>query len=143
MRDRGDKESRPESWTSAQDLEARRLFVSAALTAHDFRLLGGRVAGDTEARDLPELALRLSAGGGHLERAYQLRFEPPFPGLSAGPEIVRGGSRLLLACTVFDEEERPLGVAFTALIPGRPPRVSVAPAGTSIPGEWSPPAGKP
>ena len=123
--------------------EARRLFVSAALTARAARLLGGRVAGDTEARDLPYLALRLSAGAGLLERAYCLRFEPSFPGVTAGPETVRGGSRLLLACTVFDEEGRPLGVAFTALIPGRPPQVSVAPAGTSIPGEWSPPEGTP
>jgi hypothetical protein len=125
------------------DLEARRLFVSAALTAQAARLLEGRIAGDTEAGGLLDLALRLGAGAEHLERAYRLRFEPSFPGVTAGPETVRGGSRLLLACAVFDRDRRPLGVAFTALIPGRPPQVSVAPAGTSIPGEWSLPEGAP
>lgn len=137
MSDLEDRHSRPVPRT----LEARRLFVSAALTARASRLLGGRVAGDTQARDLPDLALRLSAGAGHLERVHHLRFEPSFPGVTAGPETVRSGSRLLLACTVFDEEGRPLGIAFTALIPGRPPQVSVAPPGTSIPGEWSLPEG--
>ena len=134
MSDLEDRDSRPVPRTP----EARRLFVSAALTAHASRLLGRRVAADTEARDLPDLALRLSASVGHLERAYRLRFQPSFPGVSAGPETVRGGSRLLLVCTVLDEEGGQLGVAFTALIPGRPPQVSVAPAGTHIPEEWSP-----
>jgi hypothetical protein len=119
----------------APDLEARRLFVSAALTARASRLLGGRVAADTGARDLLDLARRLSVEP--LESAYRLRFEPSFPGVTAGPESVRGGSRLLLACAVFDAEGSPLGVAFTALITGRLPQVSVAPVGTSIPEEWS------
>jgi hypothetical protein len=70
------------------------------------------------------------------ERRYRLRFEPPYPGLTAGPEEVGGGLRIVLASRVFDHEERPIGVAFTTLIPGRLPQVSVAPAGAGIPEEW-------
>ena len=46
--------------------------------------------------------------------------------------------RLVFACEVLDAERRPLGVAFTSLIPGRRPQVSVAPRAAGIPVGWRP-----
>jgi hypothetical protein len=120
----------------ALDLEARRLFVSAALTTHAVRSLDGRLPADAEAQDLLALSRRLGAGMTSIQRRYRLRFEPPYPGLTAGPEAVGEGYRIVLACRAFDHEERPLGVVFTTLIPGRLPQVSVAPAEAGIPEDW-------
>ena len=124
------------------DLEARRLFVSAALTTHAARLLGGRLPAGWQARDLLAPARQLREGMDAFRQRHGLRFEPPYPGLTAGPETVRGGSRLMLACRAFDAEGRQLGVVFTTLIPGRLPRVSVAPTGAGIPEDWRPVAGQ-
>jgi hypothetical protein len=71
-----------------------------------------------------------------VERRYGLRFEPPYPGVTAGVESVGGGIRLVLACGVFDRQHKPLGVAFTTLIPGRSPQASVAPTEARVPEEW-------
>ena len=124
------------------DLEARRLFVSTALAAHAVRRLGGRVNAGSDAQDLLALARRLSEEMGSVERRYRLRFDPPYPGVTAGPEeVVGGGRRLLLACTASDDEGAPpLGVVFTTLIPGRLPQVSVAPVEARIPEGWRPAA---
>jgi len=121
------------------DPEARRLFVSAALTAHAARHLRGRVPSESDAEDLLDLTRRLGEEAGAVERRYRLRFEPPYPGVTAGPESVRGGIRLLLACRASGDDGVPLGVVFTALIPGRPPQVSLAPPGARIPEEWRTP----
>ncbi len=120
-------------------LEARRLFVSAALTTHAARRLRGRVPSESDAGDLLDLARCLGEEAGAVERRYRLRFEPPYPGVTAGPESVRGGIRLLLACRASGDDGVPLGVVFTALIPGRPPQVSLAPPGARISEEWSTP----
>lgn len=122
----------------ALDLEARRLFVSAALTTHAARSLGGRLPAHGEARDLLAPARRLEAGMTSIQQRYRLRFEPSYPGLTAGPETVVGGLRIVLACRAFDDEERPLGVVFTTLIPGRLPQVSVAPVEAGVPEGWRP-----
>jgi hypothetical protein len=123
---------------SGLDTEARRLFASAALSTHAARCLRGRIVPESVAEDLLELARCLGEETNTVERRYRLRFEPPYPGLTAGPESVRGGFRLLLACKASDDEGTLLGVIFTALIPGRPPQVSVAPVETRIPEEWRP-----
>lgn len=120
------------------DLEARRLFASTALSAHALKSLGGRLAADTDAAALLALARRLGEEANLLERRYRLLFEPPYPGVTAGVESVGGGLRLVLACAVGDPEGNPLGVVFTALIPGRRPQVSVAPVEARIPEEWRP-----
>jgi hypothetical protein len=120
------------------DTEARRLFASAALSTHAARRLRGRIAPESVAADLLELAGCLGEETNIVERRYRLRFEPSYPGLTAGPEAVRGGFRLLLACRASDDEGAPLGVIFTALISGRPPQVSAAPVETRIPEEWRP-----
>jgi hypothetical protein len=117
------------------DLEARRLFVSAAMATHAARSFRGRVPACDDAGELLAVARRLGEGFASLQKRYRLRFEPPYPGLTAGPERVRGGSRIVLACRAFDDE-RPLGVVFTTLIPGRPPQVSVAPPETPVPEGW-------
>ena len=122
----------------ALDLEARRLFVSAALTTHAVRSLGGRLPADGEARDLLDLARRLGAGIISIQQRYRLSFDPAYPGLTAGAETVGGGPRIVLACGAFDHEQRPLGVVFTTLIPGRLPQVSVAPAEAGVPEDWRP-----
>ena len=117
------------------DLETRRLYLSAALTTRVSRRMGGRIAANSNARDLLALARDLDAE--QIGHAYRLSFEPSYPGVTAGVEVVRGGLRLLLACRASDSgDSRPLGVIFTTLIPGRPPQVSVAPAGTPIPAAW-------
>ncbi len=120
------------------DLEARRLFASTALSAHAARRLRGRIAPESSAEDLFEAALRLGEEADLLERRYRLRFEPPYPGVTAGVEDAGGGLRLVLACTAGDPEGNPLGLVFTALIPGRRAQVSVAPVEARIPDEWRP-----
>ena len=57
--------------------------------------------------------------------------------LSAGVEDVGDSRRLVLACRAADRYGPGAGTAFTTLIPGRPPQVSLAPAGTPIPGGWA------
>ena len=119
----------------ALDLEARRLFLSAVLSTHVLRQIGGRVAGD--ARDLLVLARSLDAA--QVERTHHLSFEPSYPGVTAGAKVTKsGGLRLVLACRAFDRDGMALGVIFTTIIPGRLPQVSVAPAVTPIPKGWSP-----
>lgn len=119
-------------------IEARRLFLSAALTACAVRSTGGRVADDSDTRDLLVLARILDAES--VERAHRLSFEPSYPGVTDGvAETASGGLRLLLACKAFDRDGALLGVVFTTLIPGRLPQVSVAPAVTPIPEGWRPP----
>jgi hypothetical protein len=123
------------------DLETRRLYLSAALSSRVARSIGRRVAADSDAEDLLALARYLGVQTEHVERNHRLSFEPPYPGVTAGVEVVGGGLRLLLACRIFDDEEGLLGVVFTTLIPGRPPLVSIAPAGAPVPEEWLPPGG--
>ena len=118
------------------DLQAQRLFVATALTTQASRCLRGPVAADSSAEDLLALARRLAEGNEPLERRHGLRFEPAYPGVTAGVESAGGTLRLVLACTAFSGEERSLGVVFTALIPGRRPQVSVAPVDARVPGEW-------
>ena len=119
-------------------LEAQRLFVSAALTTHAARSVRGRVPAGSGAGDLLDLARRLGEEISPIQQRYGLRFEAPYPGLTAGPEAVRSGYRIVLACRAFHEEEKPLGVVFTTLIPGRLPQVSVAPIEAGVPEEWRP-----
>jgi hypothetical protein len=120
------------------NFEARRLFVSAALTTHALRSLGGRIAVESNAEDLLVLARRLGEEAGLLERRHRVRFEPPYPGVTAGVESAGSSLRLVLACSAGEHEESPLGVVFTTLIPGRLPQVSVAPIEAHIPEKWRP-----
>jgi hypothetical protein len=119
-------------------LETRRLLVSATLTAQARRRLGRSLAAGTSTGELLDLARKLNEGAAPIERAYRLRFEPPYPGVTAGPQSAGGTHRLLLGCRASDTDENPIGVVFTALIPGRPPQVSVAPAGAGLPEDWRP-----
>jgi hypothetical protein len=121
------------------DLETRRLLVSATLTAQARRRLGRSLAAGTSAGELLDLARRLNEGAASVERGHRLRFEPPYPGVTAGSQSVGGTHRLLLGCRVSDTNGNLIGVVFTALIPGRPPQVSVAPAEAGIPEDWRPP----
>ena len=123
----------------ALDLQRSRLLISAALTAQARRRLGSSLAANVGAGELLDLALGLCEGAGSIERAYRLRFEPPYPGVTAGPQSVGGTGRLLLVCKAFAHAGAPVGTVFTTLIAGRPPQVSVAPAGASIPEGWRPP----
>ena len=120
------------------DLETRRLLISAALTAKARRRLGRRLAAGSSAGELLALARRLNEGATSVERAYHLRFEPPYPGVTAGAQSAGGTYRLLLGCRASDTYGNLLGVVFTTLIPGRPPQVSVAPAEAGIPEDWRP-----
>ena len=121
------------------ELERRRLLISAALTAQARRRLGSSLAANLSVEELLDLACGMSEGTGMIERAYRLHFDPPYPGVTAGPQSVGGTPRLILACSVRDRVGTPIGVVFTTLIAGRPPQVSVAPAGASIPEGWRSP----
>lgn len=123
---------------SPLDLETRRLMISATLTARARRHLARRVVPNANAEDLISLAGKLGEESGDIERVLGLRFEPAYPGVMVGPQSIGGTSRLLLACSVHDRSGTTIGVVFTALIAGRPPQVSVAPAGADIPGDWRP-----
>jgi hypothetical protein len=121
------------------DLERRRLLISAALTTQTRRRLGSSLAANVSVGELLDLGCGVGEEAGTIERAYRLRFDPPYPGVTAGPQSVGGTSRLMLACSVRDRVGTPIGVVFTTLIAGRPPQVSVAPAGASIPEGWRSP----
>jgi hypothetical protein len=130
----------PLSMDPLLNLETRRLLISAALTTQARRRLGSRrVAPDSDAGDLLALARKLGEEVNTIERGYRLRFDPTYPGVTAGPQSAGGSCRLLLGCRAFDHDGSPIGVVFTALIPGRPPQVSVAPAEAGIPEDWRPP----
>ena len=118
------------------DHERRRLLISAALTTRARRSLGGCIPDGSGAKDLVVLARKLPEASNVVERAYHLSFDPPYPGVTAGPQSAGEGLRLLLACRALDSHALPIGVAFTALIPGRAPQVSVAPAEAIIPIDW-------
>ena len=118
------------------DLQAQRLMVATALTTQASRCLRGRVAADSGAEDLLALAHRLAEEIDPLERRYGIRFEPSYPGVSAGVKSAGGALRLVLACTAFTGEGKPLGVVFTTLISGRRPQVSVAPVEAYVPSGW-------
>lgn len=121
------------------DLERRRLLISAALTTQTRRRLGSSLAANVSVGELLDLACGVGEEAVTIERAYRLRFDPPYPGVTAGPQSVGGTSRLMLACSVRDRVGTPIGAVFTTLIAGRPPQVSVAPAGASIPEGWRSP----
>ena len=118
------------------DLQAQRLFVATALTTQASRCLRGHVAARSHAEDLLTLARRLTEEIYPVERRYGLRFEPSYPGVTAGVESAGGALRLVLACTAITSQGKPLGVVFTALIPGRRPQVSVAPVEAHVPKGW-------
>lgn len=120
------------------NLEAKRLFVSTALTTHAARSLRGFVSADSGEDRLLLAARHLVEEADSIGGQYGLVFDPPYPGVSAGVESLGGGLRLVFACKVLDTERHPLGVAFTSLIPGRRPQVSVAPRVAGIPGGWRP-----
>ena len=118
------------------DLQAQRLFVATVLTTQASRCLRGHVAARSDAEDLLALTRRLTEEIYPVERRYGLRFEPSYPGVTAGVESAGGALRLVLACTAFTSEVKPLGVAFTALISGRRSQVSVAPVEAHVPKGW-------
>ena len=118
------------------DLQAQRLFVATALTTQAMRCLRRHVAANVDPADLLAMARRLTEQIGPIERRYGLRLEPSYPGVTAGVESASGTLRLVLACTAYTNEEKPLGVVFTALISGRRPQVSVAPIEAHVPRGW-------
>lgn len=111
-----------------------RLGVSAVLRLHLARRLGLRLGADA---DLLALAHRLAENPADLARVAGLRFDPPYPGATAGVERVGDTARLVLGCVAHRHDE-PIGIAFTTLIAGRPPQVSVAPLVAGIPAHWRP-----
>jgi hypothetical protein len=117
--------------------EAQRLTLAAALMGLARRRCGRRIASASNAADLLALAHDLQQDIAAMEQAHGYRFEPAYPGATAGPEAAMGGWRLVLACTGYKDGVT-LGVVFTTLIPGRPPQVSIAPVGTPIPDGWQP-----
>jgi hypothetical protein len=126
---------------SPLDLQTTRLQISSMLTVLVRRHLVRRIAPDADAEDLIALAGKLGEEAAAIEHLDRLRFEPPYPGVTAGPQSIGGARRLLLACRAFAHDGSAVGVVFTTLITGRPPQVSVAPAGASIPEGWRPPDG--
>jgi hypothetical protein len=108
---------------------ARRLALAASLTR-----------GASRAGDLPTDAEGLLAAARALADVSHrdVRFEPPYPGASPGPERAGGRLRVVLACTARGPDGREIGTVFTTLIAGRRVTVSVAPPGTPIDPSWKP-----
>src|SRR3954454_19968352 len=107
---------------------------SAPGRARAGRHTGGRIGEDA---DLTALARALREIGAPVERAHRLRFEPPYPGATAGVEELRDARRLVLACAALDAAGAPATVVFTTLITGRAPQVSAAPPDAAIPPGWT------
>ena len=122
----------------ALELEARRLFISTALTMYTARTLRGLIPADSGREGLIVLAHQLADDVDTLEHRYGLYFDPPYPGVSTGVESAGDSLRLVMACKASGEQRKPLGIAFTTLIPGRRPLVSVAPREAGIPEGWRP-----
>ena len=114
--------------------QALRLALGAELTHRATRHSGGRIAPDA---DLAALADGLREIGAPVERAHKLRFEPPYPGATAGVEELRGGRRIVLASTALDAAGAPATTVFTTLIAGRAPQVTAGPADAAIPPGWT------
>jgi len=107
-------------------LEGRRLALAAVLRRH-----AGR-AGESPADEAGLLAAARALED--LDHA-RVRFEPSYPGVTAGPELAGDRLRLVLACRAHDGHGV-LGTVFTTLIAGRKPTVSVAPPGAPIDTDW-------
>jgi hypothetical protein len=69
-------------------LEAKRLFISTALTTHAARSIRGFVSEDSDEEGLLLLARRLGEGVDSIGQRYRLCFDPSYPGVSAGVESV-------------------------------------------------------
>jgi hypothetical protein len=107
-------------------VEGRRLALAATLTRH-----AGRVG------KAPVDETGLLAAAQALEELDHPRvsFEPPYPGVTAGPERAGERLRLVLACRAHNGNGE-LGTVFTTLIAGRKPTVSVAPPAAPIDPAW-------
>ena len=108
--------------------EGRRLALAAALARH----CSARVPVATD--ELVAAARSFVDADGSLADRQRVRFDPAFPGATAGPN----GKRLVLACVLSELDGSPIGTAFTTLIVGRTPTVSVAPPGTAAGADWLP-----
>jgi hypothetical protein len=117
--------------------QARRLILAADLTRRAMRCADG--AAPADAPGLLALASRLAAVAAPAGRAHRMRFEPAFPGVSAGVEEVAGGRRLVLACRALGPGGDAVAVVWTTLAAGRPPAVAVAPPEAPIPPGWTAP----
>ena len=116
------------------DDQARRLMLASGLTRRaELDLRGQPIPRGAEGEDLLALARRLGALAPRLERAHGVRFDPRYPGVTAGVELVAGGPRLVLACAAVDAGGVRVGVVFTTLIAGRSPQVTVAPPEAPMP----------
>ncbi|HZB24166.1 MAG TPA: hypothetical protein VE444_10020, partial [Gaiellaceae bacterium] len=111
-------------------LEGRRLALASILARHCI----ARVPVGPAAPGALLAAARSLADDGALGERHDVRFEPSFPGATAGVE----GRRIVLACELAELDGSPIGTAFTTLIAGRPPTVSVAPPGTVGGDGWTP-----
>jgi hypothetical protein len=118
--------------------EARRLALSNALTRACIAVVGGAPIPPSSPEALIDVACEL-ANAATAEQSRGVRFDPPFPGVGEAPRSTTSGSRLLLACRLYSDGAE-IGVAFTTLLPGRLPQVSVAPPAASIPPDWKPPS---
>lgn len=82
------------------NLETRRLYLSAALTAQIVRSIGQHVTADSDAKDFwtwPGISARVwSMPSG----STGISFDPPYPGGTAGVEAVSGDLR---ACCAYDD----------------------------------------
>jgi len=112
--------------TAGIDDQARRLYLSRRLARSAQAIVGGAVPDDATPEGLAALAARLRGPDFEKGPLGGLRFEPPYPGDVVESTTVGGKARVLLASTL-SAGPTTLGVAFTVLIAGRHPDVSVAP----------------
>jgi hypothetical protein len=116
--------------------DAAFLESDAPRVGKSFRGEAGENFAGRQLDEQPDTELEEQAGGvvpadWPLDAAGQIG-----PGVTAGVESAGGTLRLVLSCTAFTSEEKPLGVVFTALISSRRPQVSVAPVEAYVPKGW-------
>lgn len=120
------------------EAQTLRLLLSRTLARHARKALGGRIEPGIAGRKLEALALRLRGDAHAVEARYNVQFRPSYPGVTAGVERLPEANRLLLACQVLDVDGAPVGLAYTVLIAGREPNVSVAEPEARLPAGWQP-----
>jgi hypothetical protein len=119
-------------------VEARRLALASVLARHCAGRLGRNAVAPADADQLVDAARSLADSGDELARRHRVRFDPPYPGATAGPQRAGERLRLVIACTIREQDGRAIGTAFTTLIAGRPVSISVAPPGAAGSSDWPP-----
>ncbi|GAC1499601.1 MAG: hypothetical protein NVS1B2_23480 [Vulcanimicrobiaceae bacterium] len=100
------------------------------------RFVAGAVAPPRTAHDVRDAVAALRRSFDDDAVARELRADPPFPGVTAGIDVVGGRERLVYACRIASGDVD-LGVAITVIVVDRRIEITLAPPATPIPPTWT------